>query len=140
MAAAAPRKRTAARKTTAARTAPKSPNLEAFERLRERARATPYQLAEATGRAFVVPGIEPPIEAHWPKSLAGREAFHEAARSMNFFAMLRTVLTPADYARVLSVFDQFDDSGELLIGLTMAIIDHFNGAGAGDAPGGSTPS
>jgi len=138
MAATSPRKRTTARTTPAV--APSSLNLAAFEQLRERARATPYRLTQATEQPFIVPGIEPPIEAHWPKTLEGREEFHEAARAMNFFGMARAVLSPADYPRVLKAFDQFDDSGELLIGLTMAIIDHFNGPSAGDAPGGSTPS
>lgn len=139
MAATSPRKRTTPARRPAAPT-PSSPNLAAFEALRERARATPYRLGEPVAEPFIVPGIEPPIEAHWPKTLEGREAFHEAARQMNFFAMARAVLSPTDYPRVLKAFDQFDDSGELLIGLTMAVIDHFSGPGAGDAPGGSTPS
>lgn len=140
MAAAAPRKRTAARKTTAARTAPKSPNLEAFEALRVRARQTTYRLDYDDQLPFVVPGFDPPVEAHWPKLMVDREVFHESARQMNFFGMLRVLLAPEDYMRVLAAFDELDNPGELLIGLTMKVIDHFNGAGAGDAPGGSTPS
>lgn len=141
MAAPSPRKRTAPRKSTAARTAPKKPtNVDAFEVLRERARRTPYRLHEGA-EPFVVPGVDPPVEAHWPKTLVEREAFHTAAQQMNFFAMLRVLLSREDYLRVLAVFDQYEDSGELLIGLTFEIIDHFNGPGASDAaPGGSTAS
>ncbi|WP_067891197.1 hypothetical protein [Nocardia vaccinii] len=138
MAAASPRKRTTSSRKP---TAPKSPNLAAFETLRERAQKTVWRLSDGNPEPFVVPGFDPPIEAHWPRTLADRDTFHTASSQMNFFAMLRILLAPEDYVRVLAAFDELPDSGELLIGLTFKIIDHYNGPGASDAaPGGYTAS
>lgn len=134
----APRK-AAPRKAARPKAAP-SPHraeIEAFEEFRDRARRSGLSLV--TREPFAVPGFDPPVHAHWPKSLAAREEFDQAVRHLNVFSALRITLGD-DYARVLAAFDALDDGETLLIGLYMRIIDHFNGPGASDVPGGSPAS
>ncbi|MFE2998664.1 hypothetical protein ACFXG4_27135 [Nocardia sp. NPDC059246] len=139
-----PRK-TTARKTVAAER-PASPHREkivAFEDLRERARASNlYLKSAADSEPFVLGperGFDPPIEVNWPSSLLAREDFDIASRRTDIFGMLR-ILLGSDFRRVLEAFDRLSDSEELLVGLTMRIVDHFNGVGASDVPGGTPAS
>lgn len=146
MAAAAPRKRTVRPKTRptakAATPDPASDTdaIEAYAELRERARRSGLQMTRKDAGPYVIPGFDPPIEARWPGTLLGREDFDVASRRMDIFGMLRILLAPDDYRRVLARFDEFADGDDLLIGLTMRIIDHVNGPGASEVPGGSTAS
>lgn len=144
MAADAPRKRPARSRTAASAATPEpSPHTEAIEayaELRERARRSGLRMTRNDVGPYVIPGFDPPIEANWPGTLLGREDFDVASRRMDIFGMLRILLAPEDYRRVLARFDEFDDGDDLLIGLTMKIVDHVNGPGASEVPGGSTAS
>lgn len=138
---AAARKTTAPRKRAAPKAAPEpSPRraqIEAFEELRERARTSGLTLVDPG--PYKVPGFDPPVYIRWPKSLVAREELHEATRRLDVFGTLRIVLG-ADYPRVLTEFDKLPDGEVLMIGLYRRMIEHFNGPGAPDAPGGSPAS
>ncbi len=140
MAASSPRKRTAPKPKLAPDPSPQREVIEAYDELRARARRSGLEMKYNDHGPYVIPGFDPPIEARFPATLVGREEFDQASRAMNMFGMLRLLLAPDDYRRVLAAFDQFDDRDDLLIGLTMTIIDHAHGPGASEAPGGSTAS
>ncbi len=139
MAAASPRKR-APRKAPAPKPSPNRAAIEAYGEFRERARKSGLRLRQNDEGPYVIPGFDPPIAARFPRKLVDREEFDEASRNRNLLGMLRVLLAADDYRRVLTAFDAFDDGDDLLIGLVMKIIDHANGEGASEAPGGSTPS
>lgn len=138
-----PRKAAARAKAPAKKAAP-SPHRDkivAFEEFRDRARTSGLRIKGTQGVPPYVlgadRGFDPPIEIRWPTSLLAREDFDLASRHLDVFGMLR-ILLGTEYRRVLEAFDTFDDSDELMIGLVMKIVDHFNGVGASDA--GGTPA
>lgn len=134
---AAPRK-AAARKVAAPAPPAHGEQIEAFEGLRARARASGLTLISPS-EPFEVPGFDPPVYARWPKSLIVREELYEATRHLSVFAALRIVLGD-DYPRVLAAFDALPDGDELLVGAYMRMLDHFQGPGAADVPGGTPAS
>lgn len=83
-------------------------------------------------------GFTPPVVVRLPQKASQLEDFDKAYREKNIFGILKTVLGPIDYSRVIRVFDNEPDSLELLTGLGVVITEHFYSMGAEEV-GGSRP-
>lgn len=124
--------RTAQPKTVAAK-------VSAFAALRARAGDRELGVRAAT-TPYEIPGFEPPITVTWPTLLSEEVALEIASRNGDVIGYLHTLLGDVDFVRVLARFEQEPDGKKLLVGLQLAISDHFLGRGAGDVPGGTPAS
>lgn len=108
--------------------------IEMFEALRARAHGSQFELR---GRVepLVMNAFDPPVTATFPTTLEGRLELDSAARDMNLAVILRIFLGD-QLIRVIRQLDQAGDSDALALGLVLRLLDHFNGVGAGDVPGG----
>lgn len=136
-----PKGRAPAKKTPAAAAAvdKTAERIDKFEAMRARARSSPFEIRGHV-EPLVLDAFDPPVTARYPASLEAKLELDEAAANMRIAAILRIYLGGEQFARVVRAFDKFDDPEALLLGLVLQLLDHFNGSGAGDVPGGSQAS
>lgn len=113
-----------------------------FNRLRMRAADTSTKKPPKVDDFVLGPdeGFDPPVVATFPLSMKDQEAYYYASREGNPFAQMRIVLGDAQYERVRDMFDQVPDGQDLMVGLSAMLLDHMQGKGADDVPGGSSRS
>lgn len=144
-----PRKSTA-RKAPAMKAAVRTPqekvadNIAMYDEFRQRAKN--LRITRGTDRKiepYVLgpeKGFDPPIHITFPTSLPDQIAFDQCARADDVFGMLGVLAGKRNLMRIAREFDQFDDGLVLMGGLVYKMLDHFQGAGAGDVPGGTPAS
>lgn len=114
----------------------------AFEDFRARAHASGRQMGFKDIEPYVLGperGFDPPVVVDYPTDLVALDAYEQAARSQNVLKMLE-ILLGEDRLRVYAAFDRFPDKLNLLLGMALAIQDHFLGVGSSDVPGGTGAS
>ena len=150
-------------KKTAKKAAPKrtpterdTANVARFEEFRSRARNQNIVGAKSEIEPYVIPadmigdGIKADVEFKIPETLSGRVWLTRLISQMNRVsdvegaAMIPDILigysSEHTFNRILRAFDKEPDPDALLFGMTIQIIEHFNGKGAVDVPGGTTAS
>ncbi|RJO74173.1 hypothetical protein D5S18_18645 [Nocardia panacis] len=85
-------------------------------------------------------GFDPPVRVRFPLKIQQREDYYAALHRNDVMGMMIALMGHDEYQRVKRTLDAFDDGGDLFDGLALDLVDHVNGRGAQDIPGGSPAS
>ena len=132
------------RKTAAKKAAPRSAdqkaeaNVAMLEEYRDRAAKKNYAQRDRTTAPYLVRGFEPPIEI--PRPDLKKQLIIDKLLRQNRINEAIELFTGQHYNRIVDAFAVFPDGDALLFGMFDEMVEHFNGRGANDVPGGSPAS